>query len=327
MSIAGPYELIMAPGSMIIGIILLILGGNWTIDAAVYGARRFGISPLVIGFTVVAFGTSLPELIVSVLANFQESPGIAIGNVLGSNIANILLVIGSTAIFATLTTSAKAVRKDLIMMMGCTVLLTGTLLYGEVGRLAGLAMVVLLAGYVFFQYKMAEAGESAPEDDTEMPGFSSQAAAFGFLILGLIAISAGAEFLVRGAKISAAMIGVPDAVIALSIIALGTSLPELTTSVIAGRKGHTDLILGNIIGSNVFNILMIIGVTALLKPLAQGSFATQLVEFDIWVVLAVSAIFSALLLFYNKITRPIGIVFVSAYILYNIYIYAIYIAG
>ncbi len=314
---------VLAVGAMVAGILMLIKGGNWTIDSSIYIARHWGISPMVVGFTIVAFGTSLPELVVSVLANLEGSPGIAIGNVLGSNIANILLVIGLSAIFVTLRTSSKAVIKDLIMMMASTVLLLFLLMQGEIGRLAGFGMVLALAAYVFLQYKMVQTGEM-PAEDVEDPAFASKAAAFGFLLAGLLCIALGAEFLVRGAKVSAHVIGVPEAVIALSVIAFGTSLPELSTSFIASRKGHSEIVLGNIIGSNVFNILMIMGVTVLVKPIAQGSFAPQLAAFDIWLVLIVSLIFALLLVFYNKITRPVGIVFFGAYVVYNIYIYAIY---
>ena len=327
MDLTSTELLILALGAMGLGIVLLIRGGNWTIDAAVYIARNLGISPLVVGFTIIAFGTSLPELIVSVLANLQGSAGIAIGNVLGSNIANILMVIGMSAIFVTIQVSSKAVFKDLYFMLASTVVLMGALMYGgDIGLLAGLAMVAALVGYVLFQYKMAKSGE-VPLEEPDDPEFPSQLVAYGFLLLGMIAIALGADFLVRGAKVSASVLGVPEAVIALSIIAFGTSLPELSTCIIAVRRGHGDIALGNIIGSNVFNILMIIGVTAVIKPIMAGSFAPQLVDFDIWVTAGVSLMFAVLLMTYGKVTKPIGIVFFAAYILYNVYIYGINIAG
>jgi len=319
-------SLVLAIGAMVGGIIMLMRGGNWTIESAVYVAERWGISPLVVGFTVVAFGTSLPELIVSVIANLRGSAGIAIGNVLGSNIANVLMVIGSAAVFGILQTTSRGILRDLAMMMATSFLLLFLLMQGEVGRVAGSLMVLALIVYICWQYRMARTGE-LPAPDAEVSGFKSSLEAYGFLLLGLFCIALGAEFLVRGAKVSAFVIGVPEAVIALSIIAFGTSLPELSTSIIASRKGHSDIVLGNIIGSNVFNILMIIGVTAMVKPIAKGSFAPQLAEFDIWLVLAVSLVFSALLFFFGKIHRPVGMAFMVGYIAYNIYIYAIYIAS
>jgi len=311
---------------MLIGIALLVKGGDWTVDSAVYVAHKFGISPLVVGFTIIAFGTSLPELLISIFANLQGSGGIAIGNVLGSNIANILLVIGVSAVMAPLLAKSQAIMRDLLMMILVTGLLAFLMQYGEIGRMAGFAMIVILGAYVFLQYRMAKEGEEIPIEAEDVAEFAKPIFAYGFLLLGLMAIAGGAEFLVRGAKESASIIGVPEAVIALSIIALGTSLPELSTCVSAVRKGHSDIVLGNIIGSNVFNILMILGVTAAIKPIAEGSFAPQLVSLDIWVMVLVSVIFTLLLVFFKKIGRVAGMVFCSAYIVYNVYIYAIYIS-
>lgn len=314
---------VLAMGAMGLGILLLIKGGDWTVDSAVYIATHFGISPLVVGFTIVAIGTSLPELVVSMVANFQGSGGIAIGNVLGSNIANVLLVIGMTGFFVTLKTHAQGVIKDLVFMLVATGIITFLLVQeGDIGRIAGLGMIILLLSYIFLQYKMSLRGEiPAENEEPEESQFDYHWQPYFFLIIGLIAIAGGAEFLVRGAKVSARILEVPEAVIALSIIAFGTSLPELSTCIIAARKGFSEIVLGNIIGSNVFNILMIIGLTALIKPIAENSYEQQLVDFDIWVVVAVSVIFSMILIFYNKITRPIGIVFMALYILYNIYLY------
>lgn len=316
---------VLATGAMGLGIMLLIKGGDWTVDSAVYIATHFGISPLVVGFTIVAIGTSLPEFVVSMVANFQGSGGIAIGNVLGSNIANVLLVIGLTGIFATLQTHAQGVIKDLVFMLVATGIMLFLLLQeGDIGRLAGMGMVLLLLSYIFLQYKMSLRGEiSAENEEPEESKFDYPWQPYLFLFLGLIAVAGGAEFLVRGAKVSARILEVPEAVIALSIIAFGTSLPELSTCIIAARKGFSEIVLGNIIGSNVFNILMIIGLTALIKPIAENSYEQQLVDFDIWVVVAVSVMFSMILIFYNKITRPIGIAFMALYVLYNIYIYTL----
>lgn len=313
---------------MLIGIVLLVKGGAWTVDGAVFIARKFGISPLVVGFTIVAFGTSLPELLISVFANLQGSPGIALGNVIGSNIANVLLVIGLSAAIVPMVSKSPAILKDLLMMVLATSLLTFLMSYGAVSRLGGFAMIAILFSYVFLQYRMAQ-GSEMPKDgaDEEEPEFAKPIMAYGCLLLGLIAIAAGAEFLVRGAKDAASIVGVPEAVIALSIIALGTSLPELSTCIIAARKGHSGIVLGNIIGSNVFNILMILGVTAIVKPIAAGSFAPQLVNFDVWIMTLTSALFALSIVFFNGVSRAIGVVFCGAYLAYNIYIYAIYVGA
>ena len=329
MDLSTSHLFILALGSIVAGILLLIRGGNWTIDSAVHIARSYGISPLIVGFTVIAFGTSLPELVVSVFANMQGSGGIAIGNVIGSNIANIALVIGVTAIIGTIhvsKNSSKAITRDLIMMLGCTVLLLISLMLGDIGRLAGGLMCLLLASYILLQYKMAQKGEIQNPLETEESEneFKNMAQAFFFLLIGLIIIAVGAEFLVRGAKVSAAILHVPEAVIALSIIAFGTSLPELSTSIIAARKGHSDIALGNIIGSNVFNILLIIGITSLVKPILQNSYVPQLATFDIWVALGIAATFAGALILFKKINRPVGALFILSYILYNGYIFTMY---
>lgn len=311
---------VLAIGALGLGMILLIRGGNWTIDAAVYIARHAGISPLVVGFTIVAFGTSLPELLVSVNANLHDSPGIAIGNVLGSNIANILLVIGATAVFCTIKAVPRELFRDLAMMMAATLFLVYLLMQDDIGRIVGIVMLFILIAYVFWQYLMVKK-EDAPVEDLEEPDFKSFRMGWAYLLGGMLFIALGAEFLVRGAKVSAHILGVPEAVIGLSIIALGTSLPELTTCLIAATKKQSNLVLGNIIGSNVFNILMIIGITTVIKPISVSQIAPQLVTFDIWFVLAVSFVFTLLLLFYRKITRFIGIIFLTSYSAYIVALY------
>lgn len=315
--------LILSVGALGLGMYLLFKGGGWTIDAAVYLAKKFGISPLIIGFTIIAFGTSLPELLVSLNANLTGSPGIAIGNVIGSNIANILLVIGTTAFFATLHAIPRVILRDLIVMLLSSVLMMALMIRGEISQLAGAAMISVLMVYVVWQYIMASKGKIEVEE-IKNPNYKNLFHGFVFLILGLVAISAGAEFLVRGAKVSATIIGVPEDVIGLSVIALGTSLPELSTCIIAAVKRHSDIIIGNILGSNVFNILMIIGATAAVKPIAKEAIAPQVISLDMWVMFGVSLLFSLILLFYKKITKPIGAVFVAGYMCYIGLIYALY---
>ncbi len=312
----------LAMGALGLGMIMLIRGGNWTIDSAIHIASLLGISPLIVGFTIVAFGTSLPELIVSVNANMHGAPGIAIGNVLGSNVANILLVVGSTAFFTTIIAIPRTLIRDLMMMMAATILLLFLLQGEEITTLVGFGLVAILLAYVFWQYLLAKRGEIPVEEMEESP-FSSTGKALSFLVTGLVFIALGAEFLVRGAQTSAEILGVPDAVIGLSVIAIGTSLPELSTCLIAAARKQTDLLLGNIIGSNVFNIMMIIGVTSAVKPIDLSLVAPQLASIDIWVTLSVSLLFTLLLLFYQKITRFVGILFLSAYVTYIISMYVL----
>lgn len=315
--------LILAIGAMGLGIMLLVYGGNWTIDAAVYIARKLGISPLVVGFTIVAFGTSLPELIVSVNANLNGSPGIALGNVIGSNIANILLVVGCSAAVTTLVVQPRKILSDILMMNIATILMILLFLNGVIGWGLGAAMIAVLITYVLFQYSMAMRGDKVIEE-VEDPEFTNNLIGLIFLILGLIFIALGAEFLVRGAKVSATILGVPEAVIALSLIALGTSLPELSTCIIAAMKKQGDIIIGNVIGSNVFNILMIIGVTALFKPIHVMEGGSQLVDLDMWITFGVTLAFSVWLLLFKQVGRVLGSIFVLGYVAYILAIYMIY---
>lgn len=317
--------LILSIGALGLGMYLLFKGGDWTIDAAVFLAKKFGVSPLVIGFTIVAFGTSLPELLVSLNANMAGSPGIAIGNVIGSNVANILLVVGVTSFFATLHAIPRVILRDVIVMMLSSALMMALMIHGSISQIAGWAMIGVLIAYVLWQYAMASKGKIEVEE-IENPNYKNFFHGFVFLLLGLVAIAAGAEFLVRGAKVSATIIGVPEDVIGLSVIAIGTSLPELSTCIIAAMKRQSDIIIGNILGSNVFNILMIIGVTASVKAIPQEAIAPQIISLDMWVMFGVSLLFSLLLLFYKKINRFIGGAFVAGYVFYIGLIYALYLS-
>jgi len=320
--------LVFALGSMAGGIFLLIYGGNWMIDGAVYIAKKFGISSLVVGFTIVAMGTSLPELVVSIFANLRGSGGLAIGNVIGSNIANILMVIGLTTGLVAFKKTYVSVelKRDFGMMLLCTLALAGVLFLGQINQIIGLTMIFVLLAYIGFQYSIAKKKGNSDED-LNIPQFTHNAMPYFLIIIGLISIALGAEFLVRGAKLSASVVGVPEDVIALSVIAFGTSLPELSTCLIAARKGLYDIVFGNIIGSNVFNILMILGVTSAITPIAAGTFSSQLVTFDIWVALGVCVLFTALMMIFGKINRLIGWIFIAGYTAYIAYIYTLYLGA
>lgn len=312
---------VLSLGALFLGIILLIKGGNWAVDSAVHIATRYGISPMVVGFTIIAFGTSLPELVISVFANLQGSPGIALGNVVGSNIANILLVLGFTALFTTLMAKvSRELMRDLVFMLLVTLALLALLHYGMISRFMGAMMLLVLFGYVFYQFKTTAADDFDADELADI-SFNNDMVAFGTLALGLISIAVGAEFLVKGARVSATLIGVPESVIALSLIALGTSLPELSTSIAAARKGQSGMVIGNIIGSNVFNILMIIGVAALVKPIFVDASSAGLAAFDSWVTLGVSVLLMAVVFTLGRIGRVTGSFFFVGYLFYNAYIY------
>ncbi len=301
----------LAAGAILFGLYLLIKGGDWTIDAAVFVAERTGLSPLFIGATIISFGTSVPELFTSVNANLQGFPGISLGNVLGSNIANILLVLGATAIILQVEGKAKDLLKDLVMMLLATAILVFGMMSGQFSTVLGLIMFAILVAFVAYQYFTNTLELEKDDDDDEDGGIDTMQAALFILLGGLIALAVGSEMLVKGAVVSGTIIGVPEAIIGLTVVAFGTSLPELSTCLAAARKQSLGLILGNIIGSNTFNILSIVAITAIIKPL---DVVPVLMGVQMWATVIVSVGFAAWMLVVGKITKMMGYVMVAAYI-------------
>lgn len=306
------YELfVLSAGAMAFGLYLLIKGGDWMIDGAVFMAKRTGLSPLFIGATIISFGTSVPELFTSVNANLSGYPGIALGNVLGSNVANILLVLGATAFIFTVTANPKHLAKDLGMMLVATAIMVFGMLTDSFSRSFGLGMFAILVTFVFYQYKT----DSLPvEDDDEVdaaPLITTMKGATLLLLGGVGALAIGSELLVQGAVQTGTALGVPEAVIGMTVVAFGTSLPELSTCIAAARKQSVGLILGNIIGSNTFNILSIIGLTAAIQPLAVDP---VLLGMELWGTVAVTVVFTVWMLTVGRLTRPMGIVMMLAYV-------------
>ena len=306
------YEVgVLAIGAIIAGIWMLVKGGDWTIDAAVAIAQRAKLSPMFIGATIVAFGTSLPELFTSINANQTGYPGISLGNIVGSNIANVLLVLGAAALIIPLSVKKTEVVKDLAIMLIATVILIGGMLYGIFDRWLGGAMVLLLAGFVLWQYLNREIDTSEVEEHD-----MSASRASLILIAGFACLAIGSELLVRGAVVAGGVIGVPEAIIGMTAVALGTSLPELTASIAAAAKRETSLMFGNIIGSNTFNILWIVGFTAAAKPLVVDP---ALLGFELSFMVAVSVGFAAMLALSVTISRSIGFGFLAAYVAFTLY--------
>ena len=306
------YELfVLSAGAMAFGIFLLIKGGDWTVDAAVFMAERTGLSPLFIGATIVSFGTSVPELFASVNANLAGYPGISLGNVLGSNVANILLVLGATAFVFKVTANPKHLAKDLAMMILATAILTFGMLTDSFSRTFGLGMFAILVTFVYYQFKTdsLELEDGEAEDDDG--GIATMKGAILVLLMGLAALAVGSEFLVQGAVQTGTAIGVPEAVIGMTVVAFGTSLPELLTCIAAARKQSVGLILGNIIGSNTFNILSIVALTAVIQPLAVDP---VLLGMELWVTIAITVLFAAWMVTVGKLTKPIGVFMMLAYV-------------
>jgi cation:H+ antiporter len=249
---------------IVIGLLALVGGGETLVRGAVSLARSLNLSPMVIGLTIVGFGTSLPELLTSVTAALAGSPGVAIGNVVGSNIANILLILGIAALLSPIAVDRSGFQRDNTVLLLATAAAIAILFFGNVGRFAGAALVLGLVIYLGYVLRYADAPDPLDEVEEDVrPGWQSAL----FIAGGLIATILGAKALVTGAVAIAARAGLSEAVIGLTLVAVGTSLPELVTSVIAARKKMSDVALGNIVGSNIFNILGILGVTAVIAPI------------------------------------------------------------
>ncbi|WP_179956007.1 calcium/sodium antiporter [Pannonibacter tanglangensis] len=302
---------------LIIGLALLFAGGEALVRGAVALAAKIGMSPLIIGLTVVGFGTSTPELVVSIKAAFEGSADIAVGNVVGSNTANILFILGLAALISPIPTMIAGIRRDLYVMLAVAVLMLGLGYMGIIDRLAGGVMVALLVAYVAYA---AVNSKTSPEDQDEtqqqanMPVWQQAA----YIIGGLVLLILGADYLIGSATTIARAIGVSEAVIGLTIVAVGTSLPELATSVIAAFRKHSEIAIGNVVGSNIYNILGILGVASLLKPL---SIAPTMTSFDIPVMLAVTLLLVVAMLAFRSISRSIGAGFVLIYVAYCVWLY------
>lgn len=265
--------------------VVAIIGGlillTWSADRFVFGAsalaRGLGVSPLIIGLTIVAFGTSAPEIVVSILASLQGNPGLAVGNAIGSNIANIALVLGAAALVAPLAIGRGMVRRELpiLLLVSFGVLLL--LVDGELGRLEGIGLLAGLVAFTVWMAVSARRAPPAPHDDTPevvrgmvetIPEGSRLAPAIAWLVFGLLFLLASSQALVWGAVEIAEQLGISDLIIGLTIVAVGTSLPELATSVVAAFRREAGLAIGNVVGSNLFNLLAVLAVPALIAPLA-----------------------------------------------------------
>lgn len=310
------YQLVVISlGAIAFGVYLLVKGGDWTIDNAVIIAEKSGLSRLFIAATIVAFGTSAPELFTSINANLSGFPGISVGNVIGSNIANVLMVVGVSAIIAPIVFSRSEVRVDALVMLGATASLAVAILYGLLPRWGGFAMVVTIIIYIVYQYKASklDVGDDDEDADPSRPGL--------MLGLGILTLLVGSELLVQGAVASGVALGVPEAVIGMTMIAFGTSLPELTACVAAARKSQSDIIVGGIIGSNIFNIFSVMAFSAITKPLViDGRFAQS----DLAIVIGVTLLFAIFLLFTGRIGRLVGAVMAFGYLLFSAAQYLIF---
>ncbi|MCS7067782.1 MAG: calcium/sodium antiporter [Meiothermus sp.] len=299
------------------GIVLLYFGGEALVRNAVVLARSWGISTMVVGLTVVAFGTSSPELAASLAAALSGSPAIAIGNVVGSNILNILFILGLTALIAPIRAQAQFIKREVPIMIGAALLLFVFLNFDQqISRLEGLLSVALLGLYIWFLYKSStgESTEVQGEFDQEY-GKPIQAGwpTYAGVVLGLVLLGVGARLLTIGAVELARAFGVPELVIGLTIVALGTSLPEVAASLMAALRREPDIALGNIVGSNIFNILGILGITALVQPIGLP---WESIVRDLWVMLGASVLLWPFLVTGFRLGRREGGLFLGLYGVY-----------
>ncbi|NBB15128.1 calcium/sodium antiporter [Caulobacter sp. SLTY] len=299
-----------------LGLALLIIGGEVLVRGASSAARKLGVSPLMIGLTLVGFGTSTPELVTSLQAAFAGSPGIAVGNVVGSNISNALLILGLTALIAPIAVDRRAFLRDGPMLALVTGAAVWVLLQGELTQRLGLIAVGVLAAYILLVWllerKRPDAEGERIEDEADlMSGWrGSPWLALLLAVVGIGLTIVGARFLVDGSVSLARSYGVSDTVVGLTIVAVGTSMPELVTSVIAALRKQGDVALGNIIGSNLYNLLGILGITAIIKPIPVPP---EMLAVDVWVLAGATA---AVILFAFrslKISRMEGLLLMAGY--------------
>ena len=306
-------EMLLAVGLLVVGFVLLIKGADWFVDGAAGIAARFGIPQLVIGLTIVAMGTSAPEAAVSINAALTGNAGITIGNVVGSNILNILIILGVTALIIDVAVQQSTIKYEIPFMLVVTgVLLVFGITGNEVVFWEGVALWILFILYLVYLFRMAKNGEGDEEEEKSRAIWLQ----ILLLIVGGAGIILGADLTVDNASKIATALGMDDRLIGLTIVAFGTSLPELVTSVTAARKGKADIAIGNIVGSNLFNILFVVGTTALITS----------VEFKAgFIIDSVIAIAAGVLLWLGvfkdkKLKRPVGIVMLIAYVAYFVYL-------
>lgn len=305
-----------------LGLLILLLAGDALVRGAVNLSLRLGVPALIVSLTIVAFGTSAPELLIAIKAVSHNADGIALGNVVGSNTANILLVLGIPAMMRALHTSECSTRKNYIFMLGASVLFIGLAFCGTFTIWSGLILLAALSGVLGVAFHearnhrrngngcVAETDlEEIEEADPDMPYWR----VCTYLLLGLVGLPLGADMLVDNATVIARLYGISETVIGLTLVAVGTSLPELATTVMAALRRQADVALGNVIGSNMFNLLAIIGVATFIGPISVDP---EFLRFDLWVMLAASLLLIPFVFFKQDITRTWGVILTALYLAY-----------
>ncbi len=325
-------ETVIATGLLLAGIAALYFGAEWLVRGSVALALRLGIPPVIVGLTVVAFGTSSPELLVSFNAGRMGNADIAIGNVIGSNIANVLLILGVSSLVRPIVLNIRSIRLDILFMLAVSGLLTLTVLDRDLERSDGLLFLAGMALYMVYKVRQAmrkmregrpDVLASGVEEIEEKARTLPRRRSILLVVLGIAVLVGGSELFIRGAVVFARMLGVSNVVIGLTVVAFGTSLPELATSVLAAAKGEGDVSLGNVVGSNIFNILFILGATAAAFPIGTG----DLNLVDLLVMLGASILIIPVSLIGGRVTRPEAAVLLGLYGGYVYYLYTMHAAG
>jgi cation:H+ antiporter len=300
------------------GFVLLLFGAEFLVRGAVALARRFKVSPMIIGMTIVAYGTTAPELVVSLEAALSGAPGISVGNVVGSNIANILLILGCASLVYPIRCTPQLLYRDSSVMLGAAFLFVALALTGTISRVQGILMIAAIVCYSIYAY-WAERRRNRHDDifEREAEEFSEGPRSVWLASLavigGIASVVVGARILISGAVTAARFFGVGEEVIGLTLVAVGTSLPELATAVVAAWRHHTDVAIGNVIGANIYNILAIMGIVSIVTPL---TIPPQIVSFDIWFMLAVTLALLIAVAVFKGINRAAGSAFLCAYGIY-----------
>ncbi len=316
--------MLLTIGLFVLGLVLLSLGAKWLVEGSSGIALHFGIRPIIVGMTVVAFGTSMPEFVFNLAATLQGSNDLGLGNIVGSNIANIALVLGVSAIIHPIKIDKSLIKVEYPIILGITILFFLMALDGAIGQFDGIVLALVFAGFLVYMIKTSSNGSveglvELPEvDATE----TSSKKNILFAVLGLVLLIVGARFMVDSAVEIARFFHVSELVIGLTIIAIGTSLPELAASVMSTIKKEADISLGNVLGSNIFNVLFVIGLLSIFLPTLSGGETTLTLHFPAMIL--VTLLLGPLLWLKNHISRLDGILFVSLYI---VYLYLCYTMG
>ena len=310
MRLPGPGLILL---QIIFGFAFLFFAGDSLVRGAVNLSLRLGVPPFIVSLTVVAFGTSAPELLVSVRAVLDGAPGIALGNAVGSNTANILLVLGAPALLAPIAVPREGIARGYFQMIAASLLFIGIAWSGTFNAVGGLILLAALA--FILTHSAIRADRSEPAEGTD-PSLKLPRIAI-FLIIGLVGLPLGAELLIRGAADAAKLLGVGDEVIGLTLIAFGTSLPELATTISATLRRQSGVILGNVIGSNLFNLLAIIGISSLVGSIPVPR---EFLRLDLWIMLAASLALLPFVLAGWRLNRVVGAVFTALYTFYIVFL-------